>query len=73
MLTLAFVLFGIGLNGLVTSLGGLFAVDIAPEAVAGAAMGFIGIFSYLGAALQENISGSLIERGMTVVRWHAHL
>jgi MFS transporter, OPA family, sugar phosphate sensor protein UhpC len=67
MLTLAFVLFGVGLNGLVTSLGGLFAVDIAPKKVAGAAMGFIGVFSYLGAAMQENISGALIEAGMQVV------
>jgi OPA family sugar phosphate sensor protein UhpC-like MFS transporter len=63
----AFVLFGIGLNGLVTSLGGLFAVDIAPKKVAGAAMGFIGVFSYIGAAIQENISGALIESGMQVV------
>jgi OPA family sugar phosphate sensor protein UhpC-like MFS transporter len=67
MLILAFVLFGVGLNGLVTSLGGLFAVDIAPKKVAGAAMGFIGVFSYLGAAMQENISGALIEAGMQVV------
>jgi OPA family sugar phosphate sensor protein UhpC-like MFS transporter len=65
-LTVAFVLFGIGLNGLVTSLGGLFAVDIAPKRVAGAAMGFIGVFSYIGAAVQENISGALIESGMQV-------
>ena len=50
-----------------TSLGGLFAVDIAPKKVAGAAMGFVGVFSYLGAAVQENISGSLIEAGMQVV------
>ena len=55
-----------GLNGLVTSLGGLFAIDIAPKKVAGAAMGFIGVFSYLGAALHENISGALIESGMQV-------
>jgi MFS transporter, OPA family, sugar phosphate sensor protein UhpC len=67
ILLVAFVLFGIGLNGLVTSLGGLFAVDIAPKKVAGAAMGFIGVFSYLGAAIQENISGALIESGMQVV------
>ena len=46
--------------------GGLFAVDIAPKKVAGAAMGLIGVFSYLGAAIQENISGVLIERGMQV-------
>jgi MFS transporter, OPA family, sugar phosphate sensor protein UhpC len=65
-LTLAFVLYGIGLNGLVTSLGGLFAVDIAPKRVAGAAMGFIGVFSYIGAAVQEHVSGALIEAGMTV-------
>jgi OPA family sugar phosphate sensor protein UhpC-like MFS transporter len=66
-LTFAFVLYGVGLNGLVTSLGGLFAVDIAPKRVAGAVMGVVGIMSYLGAALQENLSGHLIERGMTVV------
>jgi OPA family sugar phosphate sensor protein UhpC-like MFS transporter len=61
------VLFGMGLTGLVTSLGGLFAVDICPKRVAGAAMGLIGIFSYIGAAVQENVSGHLIEKGMTVV------
>jgi OPA family sugar phosphate sensor protein UhpC-like MFS transporter len=66
-LTVAFILYGVGLNGLVTSLGGLFAVDIAPKRVAGAVMGVVGIFSYIGAALQEHASGWLIERGMTVV------
>jgi OPA family sugar phosphate sensor protein UhpC-like MFS transporter len=67
VLTIAFILFGVGLNGLITSLGGLFAVDIAPKKVAGAAMGLIGVFSYFGAAVQENISGALIESGMQVV------
>jgi OPA family sugar phosphate sensor protein UhpC-like MFS transporter len=61
------ILFGVGLTGLVTALGGLFAVDICPKRVAGAAMGLVGIFSYVGAAIQENISGHLIERGMTLV------
>jgi len=65
-LTVAFVLYGVGLNGLVTSLGGLFAVDVAPKRVAGATMGIIGIFSYVGAALQEQFSGVLIEAGMTL-------
>lgn len=60
------VLFGMGLTGLVTSLGGLFAVDIAPKRVAGAAMGVIGIFSYIGAGVQEYVSGKLIEEGMVV-------
>ena len=67
VLLIAFILFGIGLNGLITSLGGLFAVDIAPKKVAGAAMGLVGVFSYLGAAVQENISGALIESGMQIV------
>jgi OPA family sugar phosphate sensor protein UhpC-like MFS transporter len=54
------------MTGMVTSLGGLFAVDIAPKRVAGAAMGVIGIFSYIGAGIQEQVSGLLIEKGMTV-------
>ena len=66
-LVIGMILFGIGLTGLVTALGGLFAVDICPKRVAGAAMGLIGIFSYIGAAIQENVSGQLIERGMTIV------
>ncbi|MEN1943601.1 MFS transporter [Luteimonas sp. MJ293] len=61
------VLFGLGLTGLVTALGGLFAVDIAPKRVAGAAMGVIGIFSYIGAGIQEYVSGKLIQEGMTVM------
>lgn len=65
-LIVGMLLFGMGLTGLVTSLGGLFAVDIAPKRAAGAAMGMIGIFSYIGAAVQENMSGSLIDGGMTV-------
>ncbi len=61
------LLFGMGLTGLVTSLGGLFAVDIAPKRAAGAAMGVIGVFSYIGAAVQEQVSGILIDRNMTIV------
>lgn len=60
------LLFGVGLTGLVTSLGGLFATDICPKRVAGAAMGLIGVFSYIGAAIQEKVSGALIQHGMTV-------
>jgi sugar phosphate permease len=61
------ILFGLGLTGLVTSLGGLFAVDIAPKRAAGAAMGVIGIFSYIGAAIQERVSGLLIQQNMAIV------
>ena len=66
-LTIGLVLFGLGLTGLVTSLGGLFAVDIAPKRVAGAAMGVIGIFSYIGAGVQDLVSGLLIGRGTQMV------
>ena len=70
MLLIGMLLFGMGLTGLVTSLGGLFAVDIAPKRVAGAAMGVIGVFSYIGAAIQEHVSGALIESGMRIVDGH---
>ena len=48
--------------------GGLFAVDIAPKGATGAAMGFVGIFSYLGAALQENISATLISNNLQITQ-----
>jgi OPA family sugar phosphate sensor protein UhpC-like MFS transporter len=67
VLIVGMLLFGMGLTGLVTSLGGLFAVDIAPKRAAGAAMGVIGIFSYIGAAVQEQVSGILIDRNMTII------
>jgi len=67
LLTIAFAVYGFTLSGLMASLGGLFAVDIAPKRIAGAAMGFVGVFSYLGAALQERVSGYLIERHMSLI------
>jgi OPA family sugar phosphate sensor protein UhpC-like MFS transporter len=66
VLSAAFLLFGFTLSGLLAVLGGLFAVDIVGRRAAGAAMGFIGIVSYLGNALQEWISGRLIQRGLTL-------
>ena len=43
------------------------AVDIAPRKATGAAMGMIGLFSYMGAALQENVTGYFINAHKTVV------
>jgi sugar phosphate permease len=60
-------MFGFGLGGLLVFLGGLMAVDLSSKKATGAAMGLIGVFSYLGAAIQEWISGGLIEAGKTVV------
>ena len=67
LLTAAFILYGFTLSGILAALGGLFAIDIAPKKAAGAAMGIMGIFSYIGAAVQEQISGHLIESGTTLV------
>ncbi len=67
LLAIAFGIYGFTLNGLLAVLGGLFAIDIAPKKAAGAVMGFIGIFSYIGAATQDLISGYLIEKGTTLI------
>ena len=72
MLIAAFLLYGFSLSGLIASLGGLFAVDIAPKKAAGAVMGFIGIFSYVAAAIQEWISGLMIEKGTSIVQGTRH-
>jgi len=67
LMTIAFAVYGFTLSGLLAVLGGLFAVDIVPKMAAGAVGGFIGIFSYVGAALQERISGYLIDSNLTMV------
>lgn len=72
ILSIAFAIYGFTLNGLLAVLGGLFAIDIAPKKAAGAAMGFIGVFSYFGAATQDLISGYLIEQGKTIVNGVTH-
>ena len=61
VLTIAFLIYGFTLSGLLAVLGGLFALDIAPKNISGAAMGFIGLFSYIGAGIQEKISSVLIK------------
>ncbi len=61
------VLFGLGIGVLICFLGGLMAVDIAPRNASGAALGVVGIASYIGAGLQDIMSGVLIEGQKTVV------
>ena len=60
-------LYGFVMGALVCYLGGLMAVDIVPKRATGAAMGMIGLLSYAGAAMQEAISGYLINANMTIV------
>ena len=57
------VVFGLAIGALICYLGGLMAVDIASKKSSGAALGVVGIASYLGAALQDLVSGMTIEAG----------
>lgn len=61
------VLFGLSVGVLLCFLGGLMAVDVAPEEAVGAAVGVIGMASYAAAGLQDIVSGFLIEDRKTVV------
>ena len=64
--TIALAAFGFAIGGLIVFLAGLIAVDLMPVRAAGAVKGTIGLFSYLGAAGQDWISGVLIENTKTV-------
>ena len=66
-LVVAFAIYGAALSGLIASVGGLFAVDIAPRGATGAAMGLVGVFSYMGAGTQDMISAGLIDAGTTII------
>lgn len=59
---LCMVGFGISIGALICYLGGLLAIDSVPKEAAGAALGLVGIASYLGAGLQDHLSGHLIEK-----------
>lgn len=64
---LSMILFGTAIGVLLCFLGGLMAVDIAPRNASGAALGIVGIASYIGAGLQDIMSGILIEGQKTIV------
>lgn len=67
LFALSMMIFGISIGGLVCFLGGLMAVDIAPKQATGAALGVVGVASYIGAGLQDIISGRLIEQSKIIV------
>ncbi|MFA6592847.1 MAG: MFS transporter [Bacteroidales bacterium] len=58
----AMILFGIAIGVLICFLGGLMAVDLVPRKATGAALGIVGVASYMAAGLQDIVSGSLIDR-----------
>jgi OPA family sugar phosphate sensor protein UhpC-like MFS transporter len=65
--TLCMVFFGLSIGVLICFLGGLMAVDIVPKKAIGAALGIVGVASYIGAGLQDIVSGKLIEAGKSVI------
>ena len=64
---LAMVLFGMAIGVLICFLGGLMAIDIVSREATGAALGIVGMASYVGAGLQDIVSGWLIDSGKTLV------
>ncbi|MDX9721775.1 MAG: MFS transporter [Myxococcota bacterium] len=64
---LTMVLFGLSMGGLLVYLGGLMAIDMVGKEAAGAAMGIIGLFSYVGAAIQDLVTGVVLDAGSSKV------
>lgn len=64
---LSMVLFGTAIGVLLCFLSGLMAVDIAPRNASGAALGIVGIASYIGAGIQDIMSGILIGGHKSIV------
>ena len=64
---LALFLFGISIGVLICFLGGLMAVDIVPRKATGAALGVVGMASYVAAGIQDVVSGWLIDGNSTIV------
>lgn len=69
---LAMTIFGVSIGVLICFVGGLMAVDLAPKQAAGAALGVVGIASYIGAGLQDIISGRMIEKGKVTINGVVH-
>jgi OPA family sugar phosphate sensor protein UhpC-like MFS transporter len=63
----ALAVFGFALGGLLVYLGGLMAIDLVSSKAAGAAMGLVGLLTYIVAAVQDTLSGYLIDASKTVV------
>ena len=63
----ALAVFGFTMGGLLVYLGGLMAIDLVSRRAAGAAMGLVGLFSYLVAGVQDTVSGYLLDASKVVV------
>ena len=63
---LAMALFGIAIGVLICFVGGLMAVDLVPRKATGAALGIVGLASYIAAGLMNIISGWLIDGNVVI-------
>ena len=61
------IFFGVSIGIQVCFLAGLMAIDFAPKKAAGAVLGIVGIASYVGAGLQDIISGYLIGHNKSLI------
>jgi OPA family sugar phosphate sensor protein UhpC-like MFS transporter len=64
---ISMVIFGLGIGALICYLGGLMAVDIVSKQASGAALGIVGVMSYVAAGIQDIASGYLIENNKSIV------
>jgi OPA family sugar phosphate sensor protein UhpC-like MFS transporter len=64
--------FGVSIGALICYLGGLLAIDSVPKEAAGAALGMVGVASYIGAGLQDHFSGHLIGKFKSGAGFGAH-
>jgi OPA family sugar phosphate sensor protein UhpC-like MFS transporter len=64
---IAMILFGISIGVLICFVGGLMAVDLVPRKASGAALGIVGLVSYIFASTQDIVSGILIDNNTTIV------
>jgi MFS transporter, OPA family, sugar phosphate sensor protein UhpC len=61
------IFFGLSIGIQVCFLAGLMAIDFAPKKAAGAVLGIVGIASYVGAGIQDIVSGYLIQHNKILV------
>jgi OPA family sugar phosphate sensor protein UhpC-like MFS transporter len=64
---ISMIFFGLSIGVQVCFLAGLMAIDFAPKKAAGAVLGIVGIASYVGAGVQDIVSGYLIGHNKTLV------
>ena len=67
MNVIAMIIRGLAIGVLICFIGGLMAVDLVPRKASGAALGIVGLVSYIFASTQDIISGVLIDSNTTEV------